>query len=202
MSAKDFFLHELPQAIEQAKKLHSLPRVTFNVEFAIEDEGVFALVVMDGEMKVRRGGVANPLVAMQFTKETWDEILDKMLRPQLLRWLNLSPDNISQATENEFKHHLHHYRPVAWDQAIAAIKTLPLRLTAEMIPSSNSKFELRLGGADEDDSTVVVQITASDYEPILRGQLPLRQAFSEGKIKLKGSTSALMALLSRLFVRS
>jgi len=193
---------ELPPLLQQWKeKLGArAPQSTFDVEFEVEGDGMFSIVTKNGDATVRRGGVATPIVALSFAKKTWDDALERVIRPRLKHLATLDVSVLQAQGDAEMAKQFAGRKPVPLDKAIAAVKGLPLRMVLEISPAGGHKFEARLAGAEEDDPTVTVQVSENDLEAIFAGTLPPPQAFKEGKIKLKGSVSTAMALLARLFV--
>lgn len=202
MSAKEFFMTELPPLLQQWKDTlgAAAPKATFDVEFEVEGEGMFSIVTKNGDATVRRGGTAAPIVAIMFAKKTWEDALERVIRPRLKELAATDVAALQARGQAEMAKQLGGRKPVALDKALAAAKSLPLRVALEISPAGGHKLELRLAGAEEDDPTVTVQVAESDLEAIFAGTLPPPQAFKEGKIKMKGSVSTAMALLARVFV--
>jgi putative sterol carrier protein len=196
MTAKAFFLDELPAIIAEIERAvgDKAPKVNADLEFDVDGEGMYSVSIKNGKASVRRGGAAEPVVAMKFAKATWDEALAKIVRPQLAAFQKGG----SSAAEAEAKKHLGGRSPVSPEQALAAVKALPLRVLLEVSGTAH-KFELALAGAEEDDPTVTVSASEPDIEAVLSGALSPQEAFKTGKIKAKGAVATVMALMSRLF---
>lgn len=205
MSAKDFFLTELPPIIADMKKAlgDRVPKISYDVEFEIDGEGMYSVQVKSGEATVRRGGAANPIVAMQFAKQTWEEALTKIVRPRLKQLATLDPTKAESEAQKEMARQLGGRKPVAPEKALAAVQALPLRVVLDVTGATAAgghKFEVRLAGAEEDDPTVTVSISEADLDAVLKGAVTAQDAFKTGKLKMKGGVTTAMALLSRLFV--
>ena len=201
MSAKEFFLTELPPIIADMKKAlgDRVPKVSYDVEFEIDGEGMYAVVVKAGDAQVRRGGAPNPIAALSFAKETWDEALAKIVRPRLKQMATLDPLKAEGEAQRELARQLGGRKPVAPEKALEAVKSLPLRVVLD-VTGSKHKFELRLAGAEEDDPTVTVSISEADLDAVVNAKITAQDAFKQGKLKMKGAVTTAMALLSRLFV--
>jgi putative sterol carrier protein len=191
MSAKDFFLTELPKHLETIEKTFGakIPKVDYDVEFEIDGEGMYSIAVKNGHATTRRGGAADPLFALKFAKQTWEESLDKIVRPRLSK--------LDEA-EKEIAKQLGGRKPVAPETILAAVKALPLRVELQVSGTSHS-FELRTAGAEEDDPTITVSVAESDLDAMIAGTVSVQDAFKQGKLKAKGAVTTAMALLSRVF---
>ncbi len=202
MSAKDFFLTELPPLLAEWKeKLGArAPKVSFDVEFDVEGEGMFTVATKDGTASVRRGGAANPIVSMRFAKKTWDESLERIIRPRFKLLHETDAATLEAKGAAEMKKQLGGRTPVTPEQMLAAIKALPLRVTLDVQPANGQRFELATAGAEEDDPTVTVTAAEADIQAMFSGELPPPVAFQQGKVKMKGAVPTAMALISRLFV--
>jgi hypothetical protein len=202
VSAKDFFLTELPPLIAQWKEQlgPAAPKASFDVELEVEGEGMFSVVTKNGDATVRRGGVASPIVSLSFAQKTWDDALVRIIRPRLKQLAALDVKTLEAHGNAEMAKQFGGRKPVALEQALAAVKALPLRVVLAIEPAGGHKFEARFAGAEEDDPTITVQVAESDLEAIFSGALPPPQAFQQGKLKLKGAVSVAMALLARIFV--
>jgi hypothetical protein len=202
MTAKDFFMTELPPLIAEwkARLGERVPKASYDVEFEIEGEGMFTVVVKNGDATVRRGGSATPLASMTFAKATWNDALENVIRPRLKQLAGLD----LTAAEAHAQRELHRYTggrtPVAPEKAIAAIAKTPLRVVLDLEPKGDHKYELRTAGAEEDDPTLTVGVREDDLRALLAGELNPQQAMQQGKIRIKGAMSDGMALISRLFV--
>lgn len=201
MSAKEFFLTELPPIIADMKKAMGdrVPKISYDIEFEIDGEGMYSVQVKAGDATVRRGGAADPLVAMSFAKQTWEEALSKIVRPRLKQLASLDPAKAEGEAQKELARQLGGRKPVAPEKALEAVKALPLRVVLE-VQGSSHKFEVRIAGAEEDDPTVNVSIAEADLEAVLNAKITAQEAFKTGKLKMKGGVTTAMALLSRLFV--
>ncbi len=201
MSAKDFFLTELPTIIADMKKAlgDRVPKISYDVEFEIEGEGMYSVQVKAGDATVRRGGAASPIAALQFAKPTWDEALEKIVRPRLKQAATLDLAKAESEAQKELLRQLGGRKPAAPEVMLKAVQSLPMRVVLT-VDGSSHKFELRLAGAEEDDPTVTVSVSEPDLEAVISGKVTAQDAFKQGKIKMKGSVTTAMALLSRLFV--
>lgn len=201
MSVKDFFLTELPTIIADMKKAlgDRAPKISYDVEFEIEGEGMYSVQVKAGDAVVRRGGAASPIAALQFAKPTWDEALEKIVRPRLAQAANSDLAKAQGEAQKEMLRQLGGRKPAAADVMLKAVQSLPMRVVLN-VEGSEHKFELRLAGAEEDDPTVTVTLAQADLEAVVGGKITAQDAFKQGKIKMKGSVTTAMALLSRLFV--
>jgi hypothetical protein len=206
MSAKDFFLTELPPIIAEIKQAMGdrIPKISYDVEFEIDGEGMYSVQVKNGEATVRRGGAASPIVAMRFAKHTWEEALTKIIRPRLKYLASLDPKKAESEAFQEMQRQLAGRKPVPPHKALEAIASLPLRVVLEITAAGGAgtphEFECKLAGAEEDDPTVTVSIAERDMDDVLCAKLTAQEAFKTGKLKMKGSVTTAMALLSRLFV--
>ncbi len=201
MSAKEFFLEELPVHIAEMKRVlgDRVPKIDYDVEFEIDGEGMYAVVVKGGDASVRRGGAPDPLVAMRFAKATWDEALTRVIRPRMKKLAGVDPSAAEAFATKELARQLGGRKPAPPEQVAAAIKALPLRLLLE-VPGTSHRFELQLAGAEEDDPTVTLTVAEPDIDGILSGSVSVQDAFKDGKLKLKGAVTTTMALLSRVFL--
>lgn len=201
--AKEFFLSELPPLIAEAKaKLgDKLPKLSYELEFEIDGEGMYSVLVKNGDAVVRRGGAANPLVAVVLAPVTFDQGLVQLVRPRLKQLAGLDLDKAQADADRELAKQLGGRKPVAPEAALAAVKALPLRVVVEVTgATAEHKLELRTAGAEEDDPTVTVTVSEADVEAMAAGQVAVQEAFKQGRLKMKGAVTTVMALLSRLFV--
>ena len=207
MSAKDFFLTELPPLIAEIKgKIGDrLPKMSYDIEFEIEGEGMYSVVVKNGEASVRRGGVAQPLLSLQFAKATFDEALREVIRPRLSELASIDIGRAEAAAQKGMASLLQGRAPVALAEMLKHLKAMPLRLRLEVEPLEGKpteahRFELRTAGAEDDDPTIVLQLKREDLDALLSGKLAVQDAFKQQKLRVTGAVSSGMALLSRLFV--
>jgi hypothetical protein len=61
VSAQDFFLQELPGHIAEMKRVlgERVPKVSYDIEFDIEGEGMYSVVVQAGDATVRAAALPN-----------------------------------------------------------------------------------------------------------------------------------------------
>jgi hypothetical protein len=200
MSAKDFFLTELPPHLAMIEKTlgDRVPKVSYDVELEIEGDGMYSIAVKAGHATTRRGGVADPLVAMKFAKATWDDSLAKIIRPRIEKLAKMDPMAAESEATRELEKQLGGRKPAAPETMLAAIKALPLRVELQITGTAH-QFELRTAGAEEDDPTVTITVSEADLDAMIKGSVNVQEAFKQGKLKAKGAVTTVMALVSRLF---
>lgn len=207
LSAKEFFATEAPKMIAAVKeKLGSrAPKVTCDVEFDIAGEGMFTLAIKGGEATIRRGGAANPALSLKLSALSFREGLNRMVLPRYRQFLTLDIAQAETFLFAELAKNMPGKKPVTPEKALQEIQKLPMRLVLNVTPpfaNGNGDYvcECAIGGAEEDDPEVVLQVAEADALLLLSGGLDPKQAFAAGRAKVTGQVATAMALISRLLV--
>ena len=201
-SAKEFFANEAPQMLAAVKQKlgNKAPKVSCDIEIEVEGEGMFSIAIKNGDATVRRGGAANPVLALKLAPVTFADGLSKLVKPRSEHFVKIDLDKAEAVAQAEMKKQLAGRTPVAPEKALQVAQQLPMRIVLELQPRGDHRCEALIGGAEEDDPTVTVMAAQVDVDAIFAGQLNPVEAFKTGKIKMSGQVSTGMALLSRLFV--